>query len=280
MNKTTEYKSPIKLICMDMDGTLLDSYNKNNRYHLPERNIEAIRKAVAHGIHVCFSTARNESYIKPFAKIIGIEDQYYISNNGARISLGDKTLQDYPLSGEILRKICKVLKENNIYCEFYLDDVIYVDKLAKDAEKKPNIYRLPSIELGDAVYEMPLVTKLSICMENKEDQPRLTKLIQDIEGSENLIIFPSVGLHIEINSTAANKGDTVKWIANHLGISLDQVMAIGDAENDIPMLNVAGYPVVMGQANENMKKGRLVTARVEDAGVAVAIEKYCFGIDN
>jgi hydroxymethylpyrimidine pyrophosphatase-like HAD family hydrolase len=173
-----------------------------------------------------------------------------------------------------------VLKEHKIYCEFYLDDVIYVDTLAKDAEKKPNIYRLPSVELGEAVYEMPLVTKLSICMENKEDQPRLTKLIQDIEGSENLIIFPSVGLHIEINSIQANKGDTVKWIANHLGISLDKVMAIGDAENDIPMLDIAGYPVVMGQANENMKKGRLVTERVENAGVAVAIEKYCFGIEN
>ena len=89
--------------------------------------------------------------------------------------------------------------------EFYLDDVIYVEKLAKDAERKPNIYRLPSIEIGEAVYEMPFVTKLSVCMENKEDQPRLTKLFQDIEGSEELIIFPSVGLHIEINSKEKKK---------------------------------------------------------------------------
>ena len=116
-------------------------------------------------------------------------------------------------------------------------------------------------------------------MEDKKLQPWITKLIQDVEGSEQLIIFPSVGLHVEVTHISANKGDTVKWIANHLGITMDQVMAIGDAENDIPMLDVAGYPVVMGQARDELKKGRLVTESCSNAGVSVAIEKYCFGVE-
>ena len=107
-----------------------------------------------------------------------------------------------------------------------------------------------------------------------EEKKRWMKLFEGIEG---INCVESTKKFYEITTDVVSKGLAVKKLGEILGIDMSEVMVMGDAPNDISMLDVAGYPVVMGQADESMKKGRLVTDTCSNAGVSKAIEKYCFG---
>ena len=277
MNK--ENKKPIKLICIDLDGTLIDIYNKEKPNHIPEENIKSIQKAVANGIHVCFSTGRRKTNCQRFAKIIGIEDEYYICYNGAKICKGNETLYECPLEGEILQRFNETIRKHQMFCQYYVDDILHIDKIIDHVNTNPSNIGLDIVVMGEEVYNLPSTTKLSLCTYDKEEKEKWFEILNTVEGAETVNIAHSTPIYIEITAKDANKGNAVKFLANELGITLDQVMAIGDGDNDLPMLDVAGYPVVMGQARDELKKGRLVTESCSNAGVSVAIEKYCFGVE-
>ena len=267
---------PIKLICLDLDGTLIDIYNKEKSNHIPEENIKSIQKAILQGIHVCFSTGRRKTNCGRFAKQLGMENEYYICYNGGKICQGNETLCEYPLEGEILHKISETIKKHKMYAQYYINDIMHIDTLTNHVKSNPNNIGLEIVELGEELYSLESTTKIALCTYDKEEKERWFDILNKIEGIETVNIFHSTPIYIEITAKQANKGTAVQFLAQHLGISLNEVMAIGDGDNDISMLDVVGYPVVMGQSSEQLKKGRIVTETCWNAGVSVAIEKYCF----
>ena len=104
--------SKIKLICLDLDGTLIDNTDQSNLY-VPQENINAIQKAVKHGIHICLATSRGRISTLKIAHEVGIEDQFMITYNGAIILKGNEKLFESEFGGESLQRILKIIKENN-----------------------------------------------------------------------------------------------------------------------------------------------------------------------
>ena len=85
-------------------------------------------------------------------------------------------------------------------------------------------------------------------------------------------------MNLEISSVYANKGNGLQWLAGHLGISMEQVMALGDSDNDITMLRMAGLGVAMENAAQEIKEAAdEVTSSNEEDGVAQAIERWVLG---
>ena len=85
-------------------------------------------------------------------------------------------------------------------------------------------------------------------------------------------------MNLEISSVYANKGNGLRWLAGHLGISMEQVMALGDSDNDITMLRMAGLGVAMENAAQEIKEAAdEVTSSNEEDGVAQAIERWVLG---
>ena len=88
----------------------------------------------------------------------------------------------------------------------------------------------------------------------------------------------SLFMNLEISSVYANKGNGLQWLAGHLGISMEQVMALGDSDNDITMLRMAGLGVAMENAAQEIKEAAdEVTSSNEEDGVAQAIERWVLG---
>ena len=104
---------------------------------------------------------------------------------------------------------------------------------------------------------------------------KLKKVKEDLAQIEDIEITSSWFNNVEIMHKGVNKGEALKALINYLGIDKDDVIAFGDNYNDLPMLELAGIGVVMGNANDEVKeKGDYITAKNTEDGVAKAIYKF------
>ncbi|MFC0470201.1 Cof-type HAD-IIB family hydrolase [Halalkalibacter kiskunsagensis] len=279
----------IKLIAIDMDGTLLGDIRK-----VTTDNAKAIKEAQNQGIEVVVATGRDEKEARLPVKEANITCPI-ISVNGAQ-SRDEKgnILSSFPINKEQANVIFDILRTNEIYFEVYTnrgtvsnnyekalqtvvdfllssgsdDDMETMREIAKER------FEVGAITLVDSYHnflEQEDTIVLKVLAFSKDDQKRnLTrKKLLDID---QLAISASARDNIEITSIHAQKGLAVKAYAQKLGISMNDVMVIGDSFNDISMFEVAGVRVAMENAEQEVKElADFVTNSNEEDGVAFAI---------
>ena len=264
--------NPVQLICLDVDGTLV-SPTKENPEHIPEENIKSIQKALKAGIHVCVTTGRFPDSALHVAQAAGINTDYVISYNGGIIFYNGEIIDENPLTKEQVDKLNEIIHKYNLYAQYYAREGYYIIERTKYTDMYQKIITRPPFIVGKEVYNMPVVHEMVIVSDDIEFNK---KLVKEIEEIGDVLITVYRGMFIEVNNVGASKGSAVKQLAQKLNIDLKNVMAVGDELNDLSMLNVVGYPVVMGQAKDELKVGKLFTDTCDNAGVSKAIEKYCF----
>ncbi len=268
-------QSTIELVAIDMDGTLLDPAHK-----LTPRVKQAIAEARALGVHIVLTSGRPVPGLAPFLQELGIEgdDDYCIACNGGLVQrIGPReTVVEYPLSFD-----------DFVYCEQVARE-IGVHFQALDAQRMytPNqdisIYTVADSHLS----RMPLSYRrvadmdpgMSFIKLMMIDEPEvLDAAIARLPAAltERFAVLKSAPFFLEVFDRRAGKGPSLQKLAEHLGIDRANVMAIGDQENDLTMLQYAGTSVAMGNAIEAVKAtARFETATNADEGVAKAIERF------
>ena len=268
----------IKLIAIDMDGTLL-----NEKKHIDKAEKEAIHEAIEAGIKIVLCTGRPLYGILPFYEELGLSELdsegYVILNNGCSIH---KT-KDWKLIDQV---------------NFTSDDIEYLYKLSESYDINFtlvndtyyfNIGRKPTDELiKDAGFVFSDITDISL-EEAKSGKHKIMKIMflgdpeimADFqEKNEDIIKSKYSGVLsqsyvYEVFPKDNNKGTGLKKLAEKLGIKQEEVMAIGDGNNDIEMFEYANYSVAMKNATELAKKAaKYETDSNENDGVAKAIRKY------
>ena len=268
----------IKLIAIDMDGTLL-----NGKKHIDKVQKEAIHEAIEAGIKIVLCTGRPLYGILPFYEELGLSELdsegYVILNNGCSIH---KT-KDWKLIDQV---------------NFTSDDIEYLYKLSESYDINFtlvndtyyfNIGRKPTDELiKDAGFVFSDITDISL-EEAKSGKHKIMKIMflgdPEImanfqEKNEDIIKSKYSGVLsqsyvYEVFPKDNNKGTGLKKLAEKLGIKQEEVMAIGDGNNDIEMFEYANYSVAMKNATELAKKAaKYETDSNENDGVAKAIRKY------
>ena len=268
----------IKLIAIDMDGTLL-----NEKKHIDEAEKEAIHEAIEAGIKIVLCTGRPLYGILPFYEELGLSELdsegYVILNNGCSIH---KT-KDWKLIDQV---------------NFTSDDIEYLYKFSESYDINFtlvndtyyfNIGRKPTDELiKDAGFVFSDITDISL-EEAKSGKHKIMKIMflgdPEImanfqEKNEDIIKSKYSGVLsqsyvYEVFPKDNNKGTGLKKLAEKLGIKQEEVMAIGDGNNDIEMFEYANYSVSMKNATELAKKAaKYETDSNENDGVAKAIRKY------
>jgi len=268
----------IKLLAIDMDGTLL-----NEEKHIDTPQKEAVQKAIEAGIKVVLCTGRPLFGVLPVYGELELEkynlDEYVILNNGCSLR---KTTNWELLDNKEITK----------------EDVIYLDKLRKGYNldltvsndndyfvvgDKANKY---TIEDGKLVYVDIKPISLEEATSGKHTFFKSMYLGEEEEiqrfknDNENLLKdkYDAVlsQIHIfEMLPFGTNKAAALKELAEKLGIEREEIMTIGDGNNDLEMLEFAGIGVAMGNGTESAKKAaNYVTDTNENHGVAKAIEKY------
>lgn len=268
-----------KMLAVDMDGTLL----KDNK-EVSEINKEAIRKACLVGVKVVVCTGRIFTSAKAYAKIIGSMAPI-IASNGAYIREKDKNEVVYEknLEKENLLKVVNMAKEGGFYPHIYTTHTIYTEKLIFTSrnyttwnESLPEKDRV-IIEIVDDLNDIIEsdrynFLKAVVMGDNIEE---LNKLRQKISSEVEVSIMSSLPNNFEVTAFGTSKGKGVKILADFYGISKDEIICIGDSENDISMIEYAGLGVAMENSPKDIKAiADYVTDSNENDGVAKVIEKF------
>lgn len=286
-----------KLIAVDLDGTLLNSYGA-----VTENTKNAIKKVEEQGANVIIASGRPIDSIMTIANEIG-SDKYFIAGNGAIVYDMKKKeiIYEKCLHKQKVLDIIKICEENSIGYNVYTEkeilttslkyNVLYYHKenLKKPEDKKTKISIINNMYEYIENDENSRFLKITVCDENKfvfNSIIRKLKEIRDIEvlevshmakkmirqGTEE---FSVEYFYTEISRANVDKWNAIEFLAEKMGINQDEIMAIGDNINDKEMIEKAGLGVVMAQSTPVVVNvANEVTASNNDEGVAKILQKY------
>lgn len=266
----------VKLIALDMDGTLLAS----DHWTVPQRNIEAIQKAHTAGIRVCICTGRMLADASDFCRRLSLPCML-IACNGTRAADGllpeGHVFYRKTFSPEDAQAALDILLPSGLMINVFEDELVST----RQSEAKEE-YHLVKRGLMSALYGEDKVRAAAdrgimkiFTVDVTGDGDRLRKLADAIRTKLPHLEVTSSGAHnIEIMPPQAGKGAALDVMARYLGLSRENVMAMGDANNDLSMLSYAVHSVAMGNATDEVKRAcRYVTGTNDECGVAQMIER-------
>jgi len=268
-------QSTIALVAIDMDGTLLDPAHK-----LTERAKAAIAQARALGVHIVLTSGRPVSGLAPFLQELGIngDDDYCIACNGGlvrRLGTGEN-VAEFPLSFEDFRYCEQVARDIGVHFQALDGQRLYTPNqdisrytvIDSHLSHVPLSYR----RVEDMDPSMSFI-KLMMIDEPEVLDAAIARLPAEL--TERFAVLKSAPFFLEVFDRRAGKGPSLQKLAEHLGIDRANVMAIGDQENDLTMLQFAGTSVAMGNAIDAVKTvARFETSTNSEDGVAKAIERF------
>lgn len=263
----------IKLIAIDLDGTLLRTDKS-----LSEKNIEAIHFAQSKNIKVVLCTGRPYLATHDFAKSIGFddEDEYLVVFNGSQVRKAD--------TGEIL---VNDTIDTSDFEKWYAETerlALPINPIDGEWVYDPESYP----EGNDSTYETPAprktvdysgfekghtFNKFVICTTTDHLTTQMPAI--DARLMEDYQVVLSHPHQLEIGKKNVNKGNALKQLGEKLNIKPEEMMTIGDQNNDQTMIDMAGYGIAMGNAVENIKESAdYITDTNDNDGVAKAIYHF------
>ena len=270
----------IRLIAIDVDGTLLDT-----RGQMPQANIGAIHDAVRAGIHVALVTGRSYPFARPIADPLPASIMLIVSNGAVERGMDGSRVARRLLDRKIARAVLDSTRPYRESAALVFD---------RDADRQVMFETMDWEHPGRKAYWARNQSLIA------QSVPLEGALVEDaiqvmFNGGVEMMRSLHCALHAEANGFAvslteyvhrdfslidvtaptATKGRALAWRAAQLGLSREEVMAIGDNFNDVEMLEFAGLPVVMANAVDGLKqRGWVITGDNESAGVAEAIRRY------
>ena len=262
--------SDIKLIAIDLDGTLV-----HNAREIPERNLAALKRVMAQGVTVAIATGRMHSSAEQFVTRLGLEGTPLISCNGAMVRVhGDaEPLLHVPVPADLAAAVVQHSVEEQLHLNYFLDGELYVTHMDHWARLYQSRTGNLPIPLGDLRrFDGQSPTKLLIAAGPHEVDALLPR--EQALFGDRLYVTRSMPEYIEYLNPAVSKGAAVEWLAAHLGLQREQVMAMGDMLNDLPMIEWAGIGVAMPKAEAAVREAADFVPEHEEEGVAEALERY------
>lgn len=269
----------IKMIGLDLDGTLL-----NSRKELTEYTRKVLEQAIEQGIVVLAATGRPLSgLVKEIREFPGM--RYAVTSNGARIMDIEqgKVLAEYLLPKESAKKTLDVFSKYDTLQEIYFDGQGYAEKQKLEHieryHRDANMWhyalttRIPVDDVQAALEERQQdLDKTQALFADTEER---AKAWEELEQIPEIELVGSLGYNIEINAAGVNKGRGLVELGELLGIRREEIMAIGDGDNDITMLREVGLGVAMENADASVKAAAdYVTGTNDEDGAAKAIERF------
>ncbi|MEZ0537802.1 Cof-type HAD-IIB family hydrolase [Caldicellulosiruptoraceae bacterium PP1] len=265
-----------KLVALDLDMTLL---NKDKK--ISTENIKAVQEAYNNGIYIVLCSGRILKGVLHFAKLLSI-DHPIIGCNGAIVKdiKHDKEIFFMGIDKNSCTDIFEICKKEEIYFHYYTKNTMIACELNYSAkfyfEKNKELPEEDRVEIIinddiEYLYNNPEGVSKFVITDNdpeKVDYVRslIDKNVKDIETTKSDINI------LEVMKKGVNKRKGLEKLCNYLGINREEVVAIGDNENDIEMIEFAGFGVAMGNAIDELKeKADFITSNYWEDGVAEAI---------
>ncbi|MEG1932695.1 MAG: Cof-type HAD-IIB family hydrolase [Pygmaiobacter sp.] len=270
----------IKLLALDLDGTLLQSDHAT----ISPATAQALTDAVRQGIHVVISTGRARHRLpEALESIKGIH--YAVTANGASVIdlVTERVIYAKLLSMEAALESIAILREYPLFIQLYSGGYDYVERgqMGYFAQLALSDERKKSMERGRVIIEDQQkfilahpegVEKFNVAYLPDAFSEEVWKRIRAVQGVDPTASFPN---NIEINAAGVSKAVGLARLCDELGLTRENVMAMGDSRNDLEMIQFAGFSVAMGNADADVKTAAdAVCASNDEDGVAKTIQKY------
>lgn len=261
-----------KMLVTDLDDTLL-----RDDLTISEVDIQAIKKAKDQGHVIMFCSGRSNDSMMQFIESMDIhdEDEYFISFNGARIdTVKGENIYLKPINQELMADFIDIGYEFNVTTQLYYDSHLVVEEendYSRVYQERTNM----EVKVVKDIKSLPYSLKV---LYHDNDRQLLNKVKERIETKYAGVVncFYSKKFYLEITHPDVNKGLTVEWMANHLGITRENVVCVGDGYNDVSMIEYAGKGCVVANASDGVKKvaDYITKASNNEGGVAEVIERF------
>lgn len=236
-------KKKVKLIALDMDGTILDD-ESNFSNQIAQR----LKELIDQGIHVVFATGRTHRSAENIMKKMGI-DLPIISHNGSKIVVpGRGELLNKKISLEDTRAILQHGLKNNIYTKAYIDNMMYLKEADEVSLQFSKDHGLDYRVVGNLADNIPGGVNMIIFIYPQAVEENYNEIFKDLQIS----ITRSMPTAYEFMAQGYNKGKALKILADHLGVKQEETLAVGNALNDLEMLAFAGTGIAMKNSDSDL----------------------------
>lgn len=267
-----------KLVAFDMDGTLL-----NSKKQISSKTVAMIRYAAQKGKIIVLSTGRGVAELKEYMELLP-EIQYLVCTSGALVydCREKKIIAKNAISVDSMEKILHLVEKEEVMPHFLsMQSLVQYSDFEKMEEYQMGVYR-PLFEKNadkcENIYQQyfsnPVeIEKLNLYHHSPEDRKKTETKIQEMQLPITMVYSEISSL--EITAQKVDKGVGLLKLCEYLGLSPEETIAVGDADNDKGVLKVAGLSVAMGNAAPSIQKmADVVVSDCDHDGCAEVIEKY------
>ncbi|MSO29321.1 MAG: HAD family phosphatase [Acidobacteria bacterium] len=274
----------IRLIGIDVDGTLLDSQGL-----MPAANRDAIHEAVAAGIHVALVTGRSYPFARPVADPLPPTITLIVSSGAVERAMDGSTLARRLLDRDVARTVLDATRpyrdavalifDRDAERQFMYESMDWEHPGRRNYWSRNRSLLTHASPLEDALIEDPIQVMFS----GGADAMRVLSDTLRRQAGDAFAVSLTEYVHrdfslVDITAPTATKGRALTWRAEQLGLRREEVMAVGDNFNDLEMLESAGLPIVMANAVDGLKdRGWHMTGHQDEAGLAEAIRRFALG---
>ncbi|KGI90128.1 hydrolase [Megasphaera elsdenii] len=259
------------MITIDLDGTLLRSDGS-----VSDRTVRTLQAVRDKGVVVAIATGRMYQTARPYGERLGLGDSPLLLFAGGLIETleSNKILFQQVIPREWAQELADLARRRGWQLQTYIDDVLRAardDEWIRDYER---ITHSKACICGDDFYHVQGDCNKLLSRGGHNDLVARKALIEKTFPGRFNVLF-SAPTFLEIMPQGVDKGEGIRRLGELYGIGTDEIMALGDSQNDLDMLKAAGFPVAMANAAEEVKAAAAyVTASNDDDGVAAAVEKF------
>ncbi len=269
-------KNLYKLLVVDIDGTLIGG-DKN----ISPENKAALTEARHRGVQVCLSSGRARKACLSFVNQLSL-NSYHIFFDGALVSTPNLEQEVYvkPIGEAVARQMVQSAHSLGMDLELYTVDGYFAERETWSTEAHRQFFGLePTVSGFDGLLGQERIIKGLTAITTPEEEAKVEGFCRQLGDSLHFSqartpAYPGVTF-INILAPETSKGKALEALASYLGVSLAEVIAVGDGTNDVPLLSLAGLAIAMGNALSEVKAvADYVTLDVDHSGLAAAIRKF------
>ena len=257
-----------KLIAIDIDDTLI-THDRT----IPDRVAKSIQKARDKGVHVVLCTGRTRKGAQRYYDEIAL-DTLFITAGGAEVfDAQGKRQYAQPVDPALTKELLKYAHDNCLHAQVFIDGELVYKEQNKYSDLYEESYGHPGIVMNDIMDQESITTPKVLFVIEKDIMCDIKQQTMDLFPT--LTIKQSKPNFLEFAHPDVDKGKALKFVADFYQVDREDIIAIGDNDIDIPMIEYAGLGVVVENASNTVKKSAdVICASSDDGGVADVIEKY------
>ena len=261
----------IKMVATDIDGTIL-----GESFEFSPAIIECIKKLSDNGIKVVLVTGRMHLAALKLAHKLGLTTPIVSYQGGLIKEQNGNILYQKNLDSDRAKEVIKWAKDNNVHINLYMDDVLYVENDNIAIKRYTGERFIPYKVCNFNDLEIKNVNKILAIDFN--DAERVTGWVEYLRKlMPELYIVKSTPYFCEVSNSQAKKSCAVEFLQNYWELNKEEILCIGDQNNDIELLKAGGVAVAMGNGTEDVKAvADYVTDTIDNDGFVKAMEKYCY----